>query len=246
MMNDIDYLVLNSFSQQQNGIKAFSCNPALLMNEKKRSIGLFSERKFNLLDFSLNTLSLSKAFNNGNIGLTIKHAGNLGYQENQLGVYFSKKISENLDIGVGFFYLSGRASSFVNSFAVSTNIGSVIHFSPKVILGVSLFNPINYCAVERVKQRIGNKDIIGIGYDASNTFYLGLTIIKEENHHLFFVSGLQYKMNKKAHFDLGVVSKSGSIYVGIGYYLKKIQIKCSFSSHPQLGLSPSLLLSNVE
>jgi len=246
MMNDIDYLVLNSFSQQQNGIKAFSCNPALLMNEKKSSLGFFSERKFNLLDCSLNTMSFSKAFSNGNIGLAIKHAGNLGYQENQLGVYYSKKIAENLDIGLGFFYLSGRASSFVNSFAVSTNIGSVIHLSPKVIVGFSVFNPINYCAVERIKQRIGNKDIIGIGYNATNNFFLGLTIIKEENHPLYFVSGIQYKMNKKAHFDLGIISKSGSIYVGIGYYLKKIQIKCSFSSHPQLGLSPGLLVSSIE
>jgi hypothetical protein len=246
MMNDIDYLVLNSFSQQQNGIKAFSCNPALLMNEKKSSLGFFSERKFNLLDCSLNTMSFSKAFSNGNIGLAIKHAGNLGYQENQLGVYYSKKIVENLDIGLGFFYLSGRASSFVNSFAVSTNIGSVIHLSPKVIVGFSVFNPINYCAVERIKQRIGNKDIIGIGYNATNNFFLGLTIIKEENHPLYFVSGIQYKMNKKAHFDLGIISKSGSMYLGIGYYLKKIQIKCSFSSHPQLGLSPGLLLSSIE
>ena len=83
---------------------------------------------------------------------------------------------------------------------------------------------------------------MGLGYDASEKFFISAEIIKEENKAVNVVAGLQYQFAKQFFAKAGFLSESGSGYAGAGVGWKNFRLDIASGYHPQLGFSPGILL----
>jgi hypothetical protein len=221
----------------------FSENPSLLMKQKKPTFSFFSEKKYNLSPLSLFVFSFSKPFHSGHVGLICKHAGQGIFQENQFGFCYSKKLSASVDVGTGFFYQSAK---FAGLKGVSTTIDAIYHLNSSVNIGCSLVNPISYCWEHGVYKRMNYKTSVMANCDVTPFFYLGMVISKEEDQPIDISAGINYTLNKKMQLNLGLMDQWSSLYVGVGYDIKKTRLKIFFNSHPVLGLSPSIFIGNMD
>ncbi len=83
---------------------------------------------------------------------------------------------------------------------------------------------------------------LGLGYDASENFYVSTEIIKEEDREVNVTGGVQYHFMKQFFARAGVVSGTGGGFAGAGLFWKKLRLDISTGYHPQLGFSPGILL----
>jgi hypothetical protein len=83
---------------------------------------------------------------------------------------------------------------------------------------------------------------MGIGYDASEKFFMSIEIEKEENKPVNVNAGLQYKFLPQLLTRIGISTETSLLYFGIGYGFKAMRFDVTASYHLQLGITPGLLL----
>ena len=81
----------------------------------------------------------------------------------------------------------------------------------------------------------------GLGYDASENFFVSGEIVKEEDKPVNVTAGMQYQFAKQFFVRAGFLSESSTMYAGAGVSFKNMRIDVAGSYHPQLGLSPAVL-----
>ena len=82
---------------------------------------------------------------------------------------------------------------------------------------------------------------MGLGYDASDNFYISAEFIKEEGHDAGVQGGFQYRFNKQFFARAGFISNTGSGFAGFGWAWNDLRIDLASGYHPQLGFSPALM-----
>ena len=67
-------------------------------------------------------------------------------------------------------------------------------------------------------------------------------MIKSEGHNVNVNAGFQYQFIKQFFIRAGVATFTANYFAGLGFRLKDFRLDIATSYHPQLGLSPGLLL----
>jgi hypothetical protein len=67
-------------------------------------------------------------------------------------------------------------------------------------------------------------------------------VVKEENFPVNLNAGMQYRFAKQFFAKAGIASATSNIYAGFGIAWSTLRLDISGSYHPQLGISPGLLL----
>ena len=67
-------------------------------------------------------------------------------------------------------------------------------------------------------------------------------IKKEEDQPVNITAGLQYKFLPQLLTRIGISATTSSVWIGIGIILPAIQLDITTAYHPQLGISPGLLV----
>ncbi len=235
---------LNDYTVRQFDVFSFSSNPSTLMNEKGVSCGLFSERKYMLSELSVGKIFFSAATSKGNIGVAAKYGGSFDYTESSLSFYYAKRISKNLTAGLGFNYLNNKSQSEKIHQSFGSSIGINFILSAQLQAGISFQNPERICTSNKSSSPLDYRYEFGIGYDATNDFYMHIHTSKKEDSPLEITGGLQYRPSKKFFCNAGLLSVSKSMYLGAGLIFKKTMVGISIKNHPQLGASPVLSVSS--
>jgi hypothetical protein len=81
-----------------------------------------------------------------------------------------------------------------------------------------------------------------LGYDASDKFLVSAEIEKEEDQPVNVNAGMQYKFLTQLLARIGISSATSSAWLGIGFKLKSFRLDLTAGYHPQLGITPGLLL----
>jgi hypothetical protein len=123
----------------------------------------------------------------------------------------------------------------------------MIHLTGKLNAGVHVYNPVGgklgtSTSLSTKDEKLASAYKAGLGYDASDKFFISGEIIKEEDKAVNIIAGLQYQFAKQFFARAGFMSESGSAYAGAGVAWKNLRVDISTSYHPQLGLSPGILL----
>ena len=86
--------LMNNTAGEINGFTIFQIvsNPANLNSLKKFNIGVYSERKFNLIELSNHLIVSGFSLGKIKMGLMLQQAGTSKFSQRSLGVCFSKKI----------------------------------------------------------------------------------------------------------------------------------------------------------
>lgn len=236
------YISLSAYSVHQNDALSFTGNQAALARTKQAGIGIFGERRFMLKETSVYTLGAAVPTRLGNIGIQLNYAGYKNFRENKIGLAYARKLGKLVDVGVQFNYYGYNIPAYGKASAINFEMGALFHLTGRLTAGIHVYNPIGGKLGKNKEEKIAAAYKIGLGYDASDRFFISSEIIKEEDKAVNVIAGLQYQFAKQFFAKAGFLSETGTAYAGAGIGWKNLRLDISSSYHPQLGFSPGILL----
>jgi len=236
------YISLSAYSLKQNDPLSFTGNQAALAQVKSAGIGVFGERRFMLSETSVYTLGASLPTRLGNFGIQLNYAGFKNFNENKIGLAYARRLGKLVDIGVQFNYYGYRIPSYGNASTINFEIGAMLHLTDRLNAGIHVYNPVGGKLGKNSDEKLAASYKFGLGYDASDRFFISSEIIKEEDKAVNVIAGMQYHFAKQFFVKAGFISESTTAYAGAGVAWKNLRVDISSGYHPQLGFSPGLLL----
>jgi hypothetical protein len=236
------YTGLGAYSLTNTDVFSFAANQASLAQLKKASAGVFGERRFLLNELNNYTAALGLPSKSGNFGLKAGYYGFSDYNETQLGLAYARKLGNKVDIGAQFNYNGIRIAGYGSDAAVSFEIGTVLHVTDKLHAGVHVNNPVGGKFGKDQQEKLASVYTFGLGYEASEKFFVSAEIIKEEDQPVNVNAGLQYKFLSRLLARAGMSANTSTAWLGIGLTLKSFRVDVTSAYHPQLGITPGVLL----
>ncbi len=178
----------------------------------------------------------------GNFGLDARYYGFADYNETQLGLAYARSLGSKVDVGVQFNYYAVRVAGYGNASTVNFEIGTILHLTDKLNAGVHVYNPVAGKLGKNEEEKLASLYSAGIGYEASDKFFTSFELEKEEDKPVNVNAGLQYKFLPQLLARAGVSTSASSMYLGIGFGWKSIRLDATASYHPQLGITPGILM----
>ena len=236
------YISLGAYSKEQVDVFSFGNNQAALASMKSAAVGVYGERRFLLTETSLYSFAAAVPTSLGNFGLQLNYSGFKNFNENKIGLAYSRSLGSKLDIGIQFNYYGYRIPTYGNASTINFEAGAIVHFSEKLSGGIHIYNPIAGKLGKNGDEKLAAAYKLGAGYDASENFYVSAEIIKEEDKPVNVTGGIQYRFKKQFFVRAGFVGETSSGFGGVGLAWKALRLDISANYHPQLGFSPGLLL----
>jgi len=237
-----NYIGLGAYSLNHADVFSFTSNLASLAQLKTAAAGVYGERRFLLDELNNYTAVLALPTSTGNFGLKTNYYGFSDYNETQLGLAYGRKLGTKVDIGAQFNYHGIRIAGYGNASAISFEIGAVMHISDKLHAGVHFANPVGGKFGKDQQEKLSSVYTIGLGYDASAKFFISAEIEKEEDQPVNVNAGMQYKFLPQLLARIGMSTSTSSVWFGLGLNIKSFRIDVTTSYHPQLGITPGLML----
>ena len=92
------------------------------------------------------------------------------------------------------------------------------------------------------QEKLASVYTFGIGYEASEKFFISTEIIKEEDQPVNVNTGMQYKFLPQLLARIGMSAAVSTGWMGFGFLWKSLRLDVAAAYHPQLGITPGLLL----
>ncbi|HQZ50829.1 MAG: hypothetical protein KA968_14405 [Chitinophagaceae bacterium] len=236
------YFGLGAYSLNHVDAFSFTANQASLAQLKSSTAGAYGERRFLLNELNNYTAAIGLTTKGGNFGVKAGYSGFTDYNETQIGLAYARKLGAKIDVGVQFNYNGVRIPTYGNSSAISFELGTILHISEKLHAGLHVNNPVGGKFGKEQQEKLSSVYAIGVGYDASEKFFISCEIEKEEDQPINVNAGFQYKLIKELLVRAGVSSATSSLWVGLGLTVKSFRIDVTSAFHSQLGVTPGLLV----
>ena len=236
------YIGSSAYSTKQTDPFSFTSNQAALAQVKNAGIGIYGERRFLLVENSAYAAAIAIPTALGNVGVQINYAGFQNFNEQKAGIAYAKSLGKKIDVGVQFNYYGYKIPAYSNGAAVNFEAGAIIHFSEKLNAGVHIYNPVGGNLGKTSNEKLASVYKLGFGYDASDDFFVSTEIIKEEDQPVNVTGSVQYRFKKQFFARAGFKSDNSIGFAGAGFVFNNIRIDVAASYHPQLGISPGILL----
>lgn len=212
-------------------------NPAGLAFVESFSVGTFLENRFLLEELQLAAFSIAQPIKSGTIGMTLQYFGFEDYNEQKIGLNYSRKLFDNLSIGGQFDFLTTRIKEYGNTSAITFDIGLRYEILDKLIMGIHIFNPI--------QARISSENLpsifqIGVTYQIADYLTISGSVEKETIQPYNAKIGIEYEIAEKIQLRAGMNSNPSILSFGVGYLVNQLQLNVATTYHPILGFSPSL------
>jgi long-subunit fatty acid transport protein len=238
-----NYAGLGAYSLNHMDVFSFTANQASLAQLKNSAAGIYAERKFLLNELADYTAVAGIITNSGNFGIKANYAGSVDYNETQAGLAYGRKLSNKVDIGAQFNYTAIRISGgYGSASAISFELGTVLHITDKLNAGFHINNPVGGKFGKDQSEKLSSVYRFGIGYDASTKFFISTEIEKEEDQPVNVNAGFQYKFIPQLLVRAGMSSATSTAWLGVGLTLKSFRLDITSGYHPQLGISPGVLM----
>lgn len=237
------YTGLGAYSLIHTDVFSFNANQASLAQLKNSAAGVYGERRFLLSELNYYTAVAGVTTNSGNFGIKVNYSGFADYNETQLGLAYGRKLGNKLDIGAQFNYNSILISNgYGNASAISFELGTVLHITDKLNAGLHINNPVGGKFGKDQEEKLSSVYGVGIGYDASEKFFISMEIEKEEEQPVNVNAGFQYKLIPQLLVRAGMATATSSAWLGLGLTIKSFRLDITTSYHSRLGITPGVLL----
>jgi hypothetical protein len=235
------YTKTNTYSSVQKDAFSFTGNQAALAGLKDFSVGIYGERRFMLADLNSYQFAIAMPTSSGNFGLQANYFGSSEFNQSRWGLAYARNLGK-IDVGAQFNYHQIKIAGYGNAFAMNFDAGAIVHISDQFQTGIHIYNPTRVSFGKNREDKLPMIYSFGLGYDASEKFFIGTEIEKVEDQPVNINTGLQYSFDEKLFARAGVSSATSLFYLGAGFLWNGFRIDVTASLHPSLGVSPGLLL----
>lgn len=236
------YIGMGAYSIKHVDVFSFTANQASLAQLKSAAAGVYGEKRFLLSSVNMYTAVFALPTQQGNFGLQADYFGFTNYNESQIGIAYARNLGSKLDIGVKFNYYGFKIPGYGNSTAINFEIGAIAHLSDKLNAGVHIYNPVGGNLSKQQDEKLGSAYTFGMGYEASESFFVSAEIIKQEDMPVNVNAGFQYNFLKQFFVRSGISTETTNSYAGAGISWKNFRLDVNTGYHPQLGFTPGMLL----
>jgi len=201
------------------------------------SAAAYAENRFLLKELQLAAISIAQPTNSGTWGMLLQYFGFDAYNEQKIGLNYSRKLFNNLAIGAQFDFLNTQIKAIGNTATFTFEIGLQYEILDKLTVGIHLFNPI--------RATIGTQALpaiiqIGLTYKPTNYITISSSVEKDSTLPYNLRIGLEYQLLEKIQFRSGFNSNPNRLSFGLGYLINRLQLNVAASYHEVLGFSPAL------
>ncbi len=238
------YLPLGAYSNKFNDVFGARANAASLSTLKKGGIGVYGEKRYGVENLNMYAMSAALQTNSGNFGVYGSYFGFSQSNQAQLSLAYGRKITQAIDIGASFHYHTiNQSGIYGSSSAITGSLSMLLHLSEKITAGFNIYNPFR-ASWSKVAddERLPARYTFGMGYDASDKFYLTAELEKEESQPLNVNVAMHYQFIPQLFVRGGVASQTSSYFAGLGMVFSDFRLDLATSFHPQLGVSPGVVL----
>jgi hypothetical protein len=235
---------MGAYSNKQMGALASATNLARVANEPNLTAGIMVERRFNLQELSnIYAAVATPIHKQGSIVGNIQYLGNNILNETNIGIGYSRFLTNKFALGVGFNYYNVKASGYGNSGIVNATISGYLQMNTQLALGFQAENimPNKFGATK--SEKLAQVTTIGLGYQPANDVYASVDITKEEGYPLYATVKLRYKPIDKLALQAGVSTHNNNINIAASFTLKNIEVLVGLGYQARLGASPVFAVS---
>ncbi len=236
------YPGLGAYSAAHTNTFSFTSNQAALATAKKISVGVYGEKRFMLQNLGFYQLAAIVPTSSGNFGLKGGYFGGPEYNEAQVGIAYGRDLGSKMSVGAQFNYNSFSTASYGNASSINFEVGAIFHVTNQLHAGFHAYNPVGSKLIKNAEEKLPAIYTIGVGYEPSEALLLSGEIKKTEDLPIDVRAGVQYIIDKKIVASAGISSGSSTYYFGAGVVLKDFQIDAIATVHPQLGITPGIML----
>jgi hypothetical protein len=233
---------IGTYSLHHVDIFSVLSNQASLAQLKNTQVGVYGERKFLLGELNDFHADLGLVTSAGNFGLQLNYYGFNLYKQTGIGLSHARKLGAKLDIGVQFNYNNINLASYGSASAISVAGGAILHITEKLHTGFQISNPFDAGLGKLQQEKLPVIISFGAGYEVSDLFFISTEIIKEENKPIHINVGVHYKLVSQLYVRAGILTATSSVWVSAGFSWKRMRLDIVNSFHPQLGITPSLMM----
>ena len=238
----IPYIAMSAYTTKQVDVFSFTGNQAALAQVKEAGIAVFGERRYMLAQIANYGLAGVLPTTLGNFGIQVNKAGFANFSEQKVGLAYARSLGSKVDVGVQFNYYGYNIPTYSAAGTINFEAGAILHISDKLNAGLHVYNPVSASIGKLEAEKLAAAYKLGFGYDASDNFFVSAEIVKEEDVPVNVTGAVQYQFEKQFFVRAGFKSDNKTGFAGAGFVYKKLRTDISASFHPQLGVSPGLLL----
>lgn len=234
------YTETDPYSAITTEVFSTASNQAALAGVKQFSAGAYGEKRFLLQDLGLYKAAFAMPSKAGNFGLNMDYSGGAGLNACRFGLGYGRKLGEKADVGIQFNYHSVRVSGYRQESAVTVEGGMLFQLNSRLRTGFHFFNPQG--TAFNKGERLAFVYTAGLGYDASEDLSLNAIIHKTEDQPVDVLACIQYRFDNILWARAGLSAGTSSFLIGTGVIINELRIDVSASVHPNLGISPGLMI----
>lgn len=242
-MSDVGYTQIGIYHATPTQALLAGTNQALLPQYKTLTATAYGEKRFLLDDLSHFGLGFIFPVKEGAFGLQASSFGSAEHSKSNVGLSYGRRFSNRLQVGVQFNYLHYHISGYGNAGTVNAEAGFFYHVSEAVKAGLHIYNPTAQSFYGLKEEAVPRVVSLGVGYAPTSTFYSSITLIKESKQALNVQAALQYNILQNLLVKGGVTTANSQFSFGAGYGLGAILLETFASVHPQLGVSPGIMIT---
>lgn len=228
-----------------NNFSAFQ-NPSLLVFTNAPSLGLSVENKF--LTKELQSYLFQGSVNlhsSGCIGIFGARTGNTNFSENEIGIIYSRKLTEKFSVGINFSHQELRLNT--GEYSSPNEWTAAIGMSAKPLsfleIGVVLFNPAHFQRTNKKVNVAVPQLNIGTAWAISKNVKVRLETEQKSPGTIALITALEYKPNDLLCLRMGYRTSAAQPAFGFGIKMKAMKIDAGCMYHNVLGFSPGVSIS---
>ena len=202
---------LNDFWSIQN-------NPAGLADYHFLSVGFSYENRYFMKELSIYNAAFVMPVNIGTFGFSISRFGYEYFNENKLGLAYSRAFGSYLKMGLKLDYLQFNFSDDYEKRRTATfELGIQSDITSDLCVGVYIFNPINIKLKTIHNERVPVIFRFGLSYDVTKDFMMTSEVEYNSDSRLDYRLGLEYHTVNEYNIRVGVHTNPATASVGVGY-----------------------------
>jgi len=232
-------LAMGNASLTFQHINSILSNQAGLSFIKTPSAILFTEQRFAVTEIRSIAAGFAYPTKSGVFGLNLNYFGFEDYNEQKIGLAYSRKLMDKLSIGAQVNYINFRIPEYGSQGFLSFDLGLQAQVLDDLILAAHIANPIGQEIVE--DDNLPTVFKIGAAYCPSKKAVIMLEMEKDIDFETRIKGGLEYKLIEAFSLRAGFSSNPSAFSFGAGYTIKEqLRIDIGASYHNILGFSPGL------
>lgn len=207
------------------------------------SVGILGEQRFLNNDIRHVGLVAAMPSSLGSFGVLVQQYGFDVYNEQKIGLAYSRKLAKNFAVGIQFDYLNTRIPEYGNQGVLTFEGGIQAEILENFWLGASIFNPIRTQEQDSIGIVNSTKFNFGLSYLFSEKILIATEIEKDFQENAAVKVGLDYRIIEPVSLRLGVSTAPTLNSFGIGIHLKQIRLDFAASYHQVLGFTPTFSMN---